>query len=223
MTAPAGHDVQQVSADADLTTAQVETATRRHVFAPLKAGGLAGVPARDLQGLKNAGAKPGLGEDRHRVPWISTAIAFWRAHKGSSAREFAHAEQRREPAETEKSPGGQWRKVVPKDPAASRGNGTRKGDRSQIRHVRSFSRRTRDFPCKMRLHRGPEALGAFLTLRRAAPCKREPSIDREGRRDDVHNHRASAHQPGAAHNNVYATAGVHNRRRGKTRVDQPRG
>lgn len=64
--------------------AQAETvATRGQMFAaPLKAGLLAGVPARDLQGLENAGAKPGLGEDRHGVAWITTAIAFRKATQG---------------------------------------------------------------------------------------------------------------------------------------------
>ncbi len=44
---------------------------------------VAGVPARDLQGQENAGAKSGLGEDRRQRSEIGPAIATRRKHQGA--------------------------------------------------------------------------------------------------------------------------------------------
>jgi hypothetical protein len=60
---------------------------------------------RDLQGLENAGAKSGLGEDRHHVPGIDSVIASRRRHKASSAPKFAHAQWLGQGGETSKIPG----------------------------------------------------------------------------------------------------------------------
>jgi hypothetical protein len=167
MTCATRNDVQQVSADVDqppwrkskLPPAGMDSRRWRLVAWP-------GVRRGIFRGLRMRGLN--LGWEKIDTTSLGSARRshFGGHTKGSSAPKFAHAGQRRGLMKRKRVRGANGGSR-PKERAASRGNGARKGDRSHIRHVRSFPRRTRHFPCKFRIHRGPETLGAhgaFLTL-----------------------------------------------------------